>query len=281
MILGPISARPGCRGKKPGWWLCCVLLAFQALPIPAFAALPRRLILMIDGISYRDMQSLQEGVTYKNLKGRQFHRQAFHKGYFPVHRMISTFPSTSDVAWTDVLGDRPLPGYQRTYYSAALNSQVAVNGITTSMEHELQMTYELESGFLRTLGYVFPRLTFKYEVQDLVKNFLKTRSGGDNYYAYIRTTDDAQHLSADILALLCALNEKLEELRARYRAPEGRELDFGSHGGDSHGELLDTHVQQVCNGRLFHCVEFWKRDNHIAVVVSADFVGGPRLLSKP
>ena len=56
--------------------------------------------------------------------------------------------------------------------------------------------------------------------------------------------------------------------------PEGRELDFGSHGGDSHGELLDTHVQQVCNGRLFHCVEFWKRDNHIAVVVSADFVGG-------
>lgn len=246
MILGPISARPGCRGKNPGWWLCCVLLAFQALPIPAFAALPRRLILMIDGISYRDMQSLQEGVTYKNLKGRQFHRQAFHQGYFPVHRMISTFPSTSDVAWTDVLGDRPLPGYQRTYYSAALNSQVAVNGITTSMEHELQMTYELESGFLRTLGYVFPRLTFKYEVQDLVKNFLKTRSGGDNYYAYIRTTDDAQHLSADILALLCALNEKLEELRARYRAQEGRELEIlilSDHGNNHAGPARRVEVR--------------------------------------
>jgi hypothetical protein len=246
MILGPISGGAGCRGRNLCWSFLAVLLAFQALAATTNAALPKRLILMIDGICYQDMQALQEGVTYKNLKGRQFHRQAFHQGYFPVHRMISTFPSTSDVAWTDVLGDRPLPGYQRTYYSAALNSQVAVNGITTSMEHELQMTYELESGLLRTLGYVFPRLTFKYEVQDLVKNFLKARSGGDNYYAYIRTTDDAQHLSADILALLCALNEKLEELRARYRAQEGRELEIlilSDHGNNHAGPAKRVEVR--------------------------------------
>ena len=73
------------------------------------AALPKRLIIGLDGISYRDMKALQEGVTYKDTHGFQFHRQAFHQGYFPVSRLISTFPSTSDVAWTDIFGDRPCP----------------------------------------------------------------------------------------------------------------------------------------------------------------------------
>jgi len=215
-----------------------VFLASHALPATSGAGLPTRLILALDGIAYRDLQALQEGVTCQDLKGRQFHRQAFDRGYFPVHRLISTFPSTSDVAWTEVFGDRPLPGYQRTYYSAAANRQIAINGVTTTMEHERQMTYQIESGFLRTLGYVFPRLTYKYEVHELIKDFLNTRHGGDNYYAYIRTTDDAQHLSADILALLCALDEKLEELRAHYRAQEGRELEIlilSDHGNNHAG----------------------------------------------
>ena len=213
-------------------------LAFSSLPFTSVAALPRRLILALDGISYRDMQALQEGVTYKNLKGRQFHRQAFHQGYFPVHRMISTFPSTSDVAWTDVLGDRPLPGYQRTYFSAAANSEIAVNGITTTMEHERQMTWQIESGLLRALGYVYPRHTFNYELYALLKTFLNTKNGPDNFYAYVRTTDDAQHLSADILAMLCTLDEKLQNLRARYRAQEGRELEIlilSDHGSNKAG----------------------------------------------
>src|SRR5215472_4373084 len=70
-----------------------------ALPMPGRAALPKRLVLALDGVAYRDMTALQAGVTYTDLKGRQFHRQAFNEGYFPVSRMISTFPSASDVAW--------------------------------------------------------------------------------------------------------------------------------------------------------------------------------------
>ena len=202
------------------------------------AALPKRLILAIDGIAYRDMQALQEGVTYKDVKGRQFHRQAFHQGYFPVSRNVSTFPSTSDVAWTDIFGDRPLPGYQRTYFSAAANSQISINGVTTTMEHERQMHWELENGFLRTLGYVCPSHTFKYEVHAFAKDFLNTKSKADNYYVYIRTPDDAQHLSRDIFAMLCMLDEKLQELRARYRAQEGRELEIlilSDHGNNHAG----------------------------------------------
>ena len=101
------------------------------LPARSGAAFPKRLILAVDGIAYSDMKALQRGVNYTDSRGRQIHRQAFNHGYCPVSRMISTFPSTSDVAWTEIFGDRPLPGYQRTYYSAAANSQIAINGVTT------------------------------------------------------------------------------------------------------------------------------------------------------
>jgi hypothetical protein len=215
-----------------------VLLASQILPTLTSAALPKRLILALDGISFRDMQALQQGVTYRDAKGREFHRQAFNHDYFPVSRMISTFPSTSDVAWTDIFGDRPLPGYQRTYYSAAANSQIAINGVTTSMEHELQMTYELHSGFLRTMAYATPRRIYNYELHDLMQRRLNATAGQDNFYAYIRTTDDAQHLGADVMAMLFALDEQLEALRARCRAEEGRDLEIlilSDHGNNHAG----------------------------------------------
>src|ERR1039458_7078095 len=185
-----------CHGRLSRGVSRLVFLFLWALLVPSsssLAALPKRLILALDGVAYRDMKALQEGIIYKDAKGRQFHRQGFHQGYFPVSRNVSTFPSTSDVAWTEIFGDRPLPGYQRTYFSEAANSGIVVNGITTTMEHERQMQWQVESGFIRTMGYVSPGRTFKYELRELVKDFLNAKGEDDNYYAYIRSTDDAQH----------------------------------------------------------------------------------------
>jgi len=213
------------------------------VPIPpktakSIAALPKRLVLLIDGVSYRDMKALQEGFTYKDSNGREFHRQGFHQGYFPVSRIVSTFPSASDVAWTEIFGNRPLPGYQRTYFSQAANIEIPRNGITTSMEYEKQMDWQVESGFRRAMGYFFLRKTYKYELRELIENFLSTTSKDDNYYALIRSTDDAQHMSGDIFAMLCTLDETLQELRAHYRAREGRDLEIlilSDHGNNHAG----------------------------------------------
>ena len=54
----------------------------------------------------------------------------------------------------------------------------------------------------------------------------------------LRSPDDAQHLSADIFALLCALDERLEQLRSTYRVREGRELEIlilSDHGNNHAG----------------------------------------------
>jgi hypothetical protein len=223
-----------------------LLLAVQVQASDSLGHLPKRLVLALDGVGYRDMKALQQGITFRDPKGRQFHRQAFDEGYYPVSRMISTFPSASDVAWTEILGDRPLPGYQRTYFSAAANSEVSQNGITTSMEYERQMTWQVAGGLQRALGYAFPRRSFKYEVKELIKHFLSATNGAETYYALLRSPDDAQHLSADILGLLATLDTKLQELRVIYRVREGHELEIlilSDHGNNHAGPAKRVEIR--------------------------------------
>ena len=216
-----------------------LVLALLLTPLTSWA-LPARLVLALDGIAFRDAQALQTGVTLTNFWGHKIHRRAFtaEEGYFPVSRMISTFPSLSDIAWTDIFGDRPLPGYQRIYYSAAANAEIFTSGISTTMEYERQMDWQEESGFRRGMGYLFPRHAYEYEVRQMSQHFLKTASAGTNYYAYIRASDDAQHLDRNIFVMLCRLDRELQDLRARYRAREGRELQIvilSDHGHNHAG----------------------------------------------
>jgi hypothetical protein len=208
------------------WSVLFILFLLMVFPFTGLA-LPKRLVLGLDGIAYRDLKALQEGVLCTNFWGKPDRRQAFslQEGYFPVSRMISTFPSTSDVAWTHIFGDRPLPGYQRTYFSVAANSQIVVNGITSTMEHESQMSWQNENNMLRTMGYMYPVHTFAYEIHETIRNFWDD-TNDDNFYVYIRASDDAQHLDRNIFDMLCSLDEQLQDMRARYKKQEGRDLEI-------------------------------------------------------
>lgn len=216
-------------------------LGLAVLLLPATVnALPARLVLALDGVSYRDLRALQAGITGTNFWGKPFRRQAFTaaEGYFPVSRMISTFPSASDVAWTDVFGDRPLPGYQRTYFSVAANAEVSINGVTTSMEHERQMHWQVKNGFLRAMGYLYPLQIYKLELNGMVENFWKSTNSVSNFYVYVRASDDAQHMDCDITTMLCLLDRQLQDLRARYRTQAGRDLQIvilSDHGHNHAG----------------------------------------------
>src|ERR1700722_7465028 len=202
-----------------------LLLLFQGW-VSTVLALPQRLVIALDGVAYRDMKALQDGVAYTNFWGGVSQRQGFgtNEGYFPVSRLISTFPSTSDVAWTDIFGDRPLPGYQRTYYSEAANSEIVLNGLTSTVEHERQMNWESDDNFIRSMGYLRPVQIFDYEMQQLSQQFFSADDTNRNFYIYIRSSDDAQHMDQDILALLTTLDQKLQDMRKRYRTQEGRDL---------------------------------------------------------
>ena len=229
------------KGRWKKWIRIFLLAGLAVLVLPTTSqALPARFVLALDGIAYRDMQALQAGITRTNFFGRTCQLRAFsaEEGYYPVSRMISTFPSASDVAWTDIFGDRPLSGYQRTYYSAAVNSMISINGVTTTMEHEHQMDWQLQNGFLRAMGYLFSAHTFREEMNGGIESFWKTTSQRRNYYVYMRASDDSQHLDRDIFALLCELDRKIQKMRARYKAQEGRDLEIvilSDHGHNHAG----------------------------------------------
>jgi hypothetical protein len=259
MIFVPQRVRINGRSKKlcRGTLLCWLL--FSIFPLASWA-LPARLVLALDGVSYRDLKALQAGMTGTNFWGKPFHREAFtaHEGYFPVSRMISTFPSASDVAWTDIFGDRPLPGYQRTYFSVAANSEISINGVTTSMEHERQMSWQVENGFLRAMGYLFPLHTYDYEIHGLCQNFWNTTNPAASYYVYIRASDDAQHLDRDIITMLGTLDKKLQALRARYQAQTGRDLPIvilSDHGHNHAGRGKRVAVQAFLKQAGYHIAQ--------------------------
>lgn len=233
-----------------------IFYAFTA----ASRAVPERLIIALDGVSYRDVRALQEGITETNFWGGVAHRRAFtaEEGYYPVSRMVSTFPSTSDVAWTDIFGNRPLPGYQRTYFSVAANSQVALNGLTTTVEHERQMNYETDNNFVRSMGYIYSVHVFEYEVRKLSVDFWNSDDTNANYYVYIRSSDDAQHMDRNVFSLLCILDKRLQELRARYEKEEGHDLPIlilSDHGHNHAGRGERVQVRPYLEKRGYHISE--------------------------
>jgi hypothetical protein len=247
MFFDPSFGRLGRLNRNASWLVFFILLSLQAFPSTG-AALPARLVLALDGIAYRDLKAMQTGVTYTNIWGSVLHRKAFssEEGYFPVSRMVSTFPSTSDVAWTDIFGDRPLPGYQRTYFSAAANLLISHNGVTTTVEYERQMDWQVDSSFIRSMGYIYSAHTFEYEMHELVKNFWNARTKDGNYYAYLRSSDDAQHLDRNIFSLLCLLDKQLQDLRASYKMHEGRDLQIvilSDHGHNHAGSGQRVKIQ--------------------------------------
>ena len=229
------------KGSQKKWGVVLYLVAMVVLALPSVSlALPARLVLAVDGVAYRDMKALQAGITRTNFWGKTYQCHAFtaEEGYYPVSRMISTFPSASDVAWTDIFGDRPLPGYQRTYYSAAVNSMISISGVTTTMEHERQMDWQEQNGFLRAMGYMYPAQIFHVEMNGSITHFWNTTSQQHNYYVYLRASDDAQHMDRDIISLLCEFDQKLQKLRVSYKAREGRDLEIvmlSDHGHNHAG----------------------------------------------
>lgn len=228
-------------------FILLLLLGFAATAPFRAAALPKRLIVALDGIAYRDLRTLQEGVSCRDSQGKPIHRQAFREGYFPVSRLVSTFPSTSDVAWTEIFGNRPMLGYQRTYYSIAANRTVFLNGVTSSMEYEQQATWRVENRFHFAMSYVRPLKEFQYEVDRMVQGFLDTTCTEENYYALMLSTDAAQHMAADIFAMLCTLDERLRDLRAVYQAREGRDLEIlilSDHGNNHAGRGQRVEVKK-------------------------------------
>jgi Type I phosphodiesterase / nucleotide pyrophosphatase len=189
--------------------LACVPLRRSPPLVPPVA---NRLVLALDGVDYRD-------IVDARAKG-------LFAGFREPSRLISTFPSISDVAWHDIMGVQPPPGYQRVYYSARQNAVVGeLFDAITPIEYEHRMDLAFGTKFHHLGAYLISNSVARKEVDVDVKEFLK-RGGRPTIYAYNVGPDALQHTRGDLEKYLAHLDQKLAALQRTYRARTGRDLEI-------------------------------------------------------
>nr|MCU0649778.1 hypothetical protein [Gemmatimonadaceae bacterium] len=190
-------------------------LAACLRPTPAPAppeALPRRLVLALDGVDYRDVVAARARGLFAD-----FHAPS---------RLVSTFPSISDVAWHDIFGVMPPAGYQRVFFSRTANAVVgsALDAIAP-IEYEERMDLAFGGRFHHLSAYLISEKIAKQEVDDAIAAFWRT-SDRRTLYVYNVGPDALQHTNGKLRAYLEHLDAELRELQIAYRARTGRALEI-------------------------------------------------------
>lgn len=204
-------------------------------------ALPRRLVLGVDGVGYADMLAAQARGEFRE--------------FFPVSRLISTFPSISDIAWSEIFRVAPPPGYQRVYFQ--LDAGKTVGGPIDPIrpiEFEKRMHLGFDQKTHHLTSYVAPGRAARGELATLTQTFFESR-GIETFYAYLPAPDALQHVRGDITRYLTTLDAELTRLRASYEARTGQPLELAvvsDHGNNRRWNAETLDLAQFLRNRGFN-----------------------------
>lgn len=243
--------------------LLVVLSGCASLPRPVPAELlPRRVVLALDGVDYRDVMEARQ-------RGRF---AAFH----PPARLVSTFPSISDIAWHAIFGVYPPAGYQRVYYSTRHNTVLgdALSAIRP-IEYEERMDYAFDTKFHHLGAYLISWPIARREVNTDVEAILRTRHR-ETVYLYNVGPDALQHTRGDVHRYLDHLDARLAELLVRYRERTGRDLEvivLSDHGHNRAREAEFAPMVEALASQGFEAGRAITRPNHVAFSVDGVTTG--------
>ncbi len=233
---------------KFGFWV----LAFTLSSTSAWA-LPKRLVLALDGVGYSDVHALQQEGYFSNFN--------------PVSRSIATYPSLSDVCWADIFRTyRPL-GYQRYHYSVEANRIIggALSDLGNPIEYEKRMHLAFESKIHHGLSYMFPLREGKKEIRKVVQGLLNSKEEG-TFYAYMLSTDTLQHTNGDIKVLLKHIQAELNALQAEYQKRAHRPLEIAivsDHGNNKQNHGVRVPFKERLAEKGFQVTEKIRADNDV------------------
>ncbi|QJR34519.1 hypothetical protein [Gemmatimonas groenlandica] len=221
-----------------------------------------RLVLALDGVDYRD-------VVEARARG-------LFAGFREPSRLISTFPSISDVSWHDIMGVQPPPGYQRIFYSARQNAVVGeLFDAIKPIEYEHRMDFAFGTKFHHLGAYLLSNQVARKEVDVDVKEFLK-RGGRPTIYAYNVGPDALQHTRGDLDRYLAHLDRKLAELQRTYRARTGRDLEILILSDHGHNRAISADflpVVEALEQQGFHTARTLRDPRDVAFSVDGVTTG--------
>lgn len=218
----------------PFVWACA---STGRRPTPGQAP-ARRLVLALDGIDYRDIVEARTHGLFAQFR--------------TPSRLISTFPSISDIAWHDIFAVQPPRGYQRIYYSNAYNEMIggALDAIRP-IEFEDRMDMAFGAKFHHLGAYLISNTVAKREVDVTVRDFFDY-TGQRTVYVYNVGPDALQHTRGDLPRYLEHLDRRLNELQERYRRETGRDLEIAVLSDHGHNRGANASFLPVVNHLAAH-----------------------------
>lgn len=198
----------------------------------------RRLVLALDGIDYRDIVDARARGLFAQFRAPS--------------RLISTFPSISDIAWHDILAVQPPRGYQRIYYSNAYNEMIggALDAIRP-IEFEDRMDMAFGAKFHHLGAYLISNTVAKREVDVTVRDFFDY-TGQRTVYVYNVGPDALQHTRGDLPRYLEHLDRRLNDLQVRYQRETGRALEIVVLSDHGHNRGVGASFLPVTNHLAAH-----------------------------
>lgn len=199
-------------------------------------------------------------------------KDGLFQGFFPVSRLISTFPSLSDCAFSDIF-NTPIPqACQRFHYDKKLNKIIggvsADLGSPSAFEKRMHVAFTKKSHHMA--AYLWPLRTFKKEVVSTLTRFWEEKNSPD-FYAYLLGTDAILHMSGPIDQALIFLNDRLIELQTRYQKETGQKLEIillSDHGNNfaRHGKRIK--IKKFLKNNGWHLSKTLKNKKDIVLVSS-------------
>lgn len=185
-----------------------------------------RLVLALDGLDYRDVLAARERGLFAEFRAPS--------------RLISTFPSISDVAWHDILGVLPPRGYQRVYYSNGYNTMVGTSmDAIRPIEFEDRMDMAFGDKLHHLSAYIASNKVARTEVSTVTRDFFKVK-GRSTVYAYNVGPDALQHTRGDFEGYLDHLDAKLLALQHEYHKRTGASLEIVLLSDHGHNHFADA-----------------------------------------
>lgn len=180
----------------------------------------RKLAVCLDGVPYEDMAELWD--------------QGYFREFSRPGKLISAFPSLSDVALTELLHTEKVPGYENLYFDVRQN---AIAGGAASTVSKVRMPYldalnYDEPGIFKGLAYLLPLRIYHADLGRFRKRYAASQRPA--YVAHICSTDSICHVLSreQFLKLMLELDRLLREIYIQQKG----QLDFVvfSDHGNSH-----------------------------------------------
>jgi hypothetical protein len=272
-----VSLKKWRRSLLPGYLIvCCSILPLQSwLDGAAYShsSAPRRLVIVLDGVPYQTVAELRAEGRFRRFKN-------------PA-RMISMFPSLTNVAMIEILQAGDSPGYEDHYYDRERNR------ILGTIQDRLQGGKFIRGTFRETFDYHAPAFkgamayvaapagTIAVAHLDL-SAFRKAfrESDAPLFVAYIGETDSLTHLGGKkmLKSLLRSLDRTVEELISESG---GRlEVEMFSDHGNNYADYTSVELNDAINGAGFKTEKSLISPNSV-VLPKYGLVGASTLFTSP